>query len=114
MFKLKRPCKTCPFTKANGRNFGLGRERVLEIIEASAFQCHGTVDYDEWDDPIKRQGAKPQQCAGLMSLLYRAGKDNQIMQVAERFGVFDPEALDHSDVYETIEDCLTAHELYHG
>src|SRR3546814_3147904 len=39
----------------------------------------------------------PQQCAGLMTVLHREGKPNQIMQVAERFGALDPSALDPDD-----------------
>lgn len=100
MFKLKRPCANCPFRKGCGETFALGRQRVEEIVEGVAFQCHKSIDY------------KPQQCAGLMSLLHRAGKPNQIMQVAQRLAGFDASGLDHADVYATIEDAIEAHEKH--
>lgn len=109
MFKLTRPCATCPFKRGNGPSYGLASERLHEIFKAQAFQCHKTVDYDRFSDPRGRQGAHPQQCAGLMSLLHRAGRPSQIMQVAERLGHWDPAALDHSQVYASIPAARAAH-----
>lgn len=109
MFALTRPCVNCPFRKGVGERFGLCRERLTEIINAPAFQCHKTVDYEEWDDAEKRSGDRPRQCAGLMSLLHREGRPNQIMQVGERLGGFGPATLDHADVYETIAAAMAAH-----
>lgn len=108
MFKLTRPCSTCPFRI--GQSFFLGKARLREIFAAPAFQCHKTVDYENFEDARLRQGNKPQQCAGLMSLLARADRPNQIMQVGERLGHFDPRWLDHSGVYGSIRDCIAAHE----
>lgn len=78
MFDLRRPCVNCPFRVSVAGTFLLGAERVREIVRATAFQCRRTVAYDHWDDPMKRQGEKPQQCAGLMALLHRAGQPNEI------------------------------------
>lgn len=112
MFDLKRPCKTCPFRAKAGGTFGLTAKRLEGIITGTAFQCHNTVDYEYFDDERKRQGKKPQQCAGLMSLLHREGKSNNIMQIAERLGAFDPEKLDHSEVYPSIRACFKAHKKW--
>lgn len=112
MFDLIRPCKNCPFRKGQGRLFGMHRFRLREIFAAAAFQCHKTVDYDNFDDPEKRSGDHPQQCAGLMSLLHRAGRPNQIMQVGQRLGAFNPDRLHHEDVYETPES-IAAHSRGH-
>jgi hypothetical protein len=106
MFKLKSPCVTCPFRKGVGELFQLHPGRLREIVAAPAFQCHKTVDYSD-EDP--QPGAKPQQCAGLMSLLHRTGQPNQIMQVGQRFGAFDPDQLQHADVYETMGHAILAH-----
>jgi hypothetical protein len=86
MFDLKRPCENCPFKRGHGENFLLGRERVRQIVEATAFQCHKTLvfDYDEDGLETRSQGEHPQQCASLMALLQREGQPNQIMQVAQR------------------------------
>lgn len=102
MFDRKRPCANCPFTRANAATFGLPDARILEIVQGPAFQCHKTVNYEEYDDPNLRQGDHPQQCAGLMALLHAEDSPNQIMQVGERMGAFDPNALDTSDTFESI------------
>lgn len=107
MFGLIRPCVTCPFRKGQGELFRLDQRRLAEIVCATAFQCHKTVDYEE--DGEGRPGDRPQQCAGLMSILHREGRPNQIMQVGQRLGAFDPDKLDHSDVYESLADAIRAH-----
>lgn len=110
MFKLKRPCVNCPFRKGQGRNFSLSWLRLREIKTATAFQCHKTVDYDNFDDAELRSGGKPQQCAGLMAVLHRSGISNQIMQVAERLGRFNPNELDpDNEAYKNWDCVLKAH-----
>lgn len=107
MFKLTRPCSNCPFRRGKGELFQLHPERLKEIVEAPAFQCHRTVDYS---GDIPDQGERPQQCAGLMAVLHREGRPNQIMQVAERLGGFDPAKLDpDNECYASIAEAMTAH-----
>jgi hypothetical protein len=108
MFDLTRPCKNCPFRKGQGELFEL--RRLDEIFKQDAFQCHETVDYSNFDDPRKRQGDKPQQCAGLMAVLAREGKPNTIMQVAERLGHLDLTKLDpRGEAYDSFADAYEAH-----
>lgn len=107
MFKLNRPCVTCPFRLGVGETFRLPAERLEEIKSAVAFQCHKTVDYEA--DGEGRSGDHPQQCAGLMSLLSRENAPNQIMQVGERLDRFDPAKLDHAEVYPSWEAAMKAH-----
>lgn len=109
MFKLTRPCATCPFRKGNGPAFQLAAAWLREIEKAPAFQCHKTVDYDHFGHSRLQQGEHPQQCAGLMSLLHRAGRPNQIMQVGQRLGAWDPTKMDHSQVYATFTTARKAH-----
>lgn len=109
MFDLKRPCVNCPFRKGNGERFELQAARLREIKRAPSFQCHQTVDYDEFDDPMKRQGAHPQQCAGLMAVLKRENRDNQIMQVAQRLGVDLSDIDPKREAYESWAAVLEAH-----
>lgn len=102
MFDLTRPCVDCPFRKDRAALFDLPAERIREIAEAPAFQCHKTVDYSG-DAP--RAGDRAQQCAGLMAILRREGRPNQIMQVGERLGAFDPEALDpRREAFDTLAE----------
>jgi hypothetical protein len=107
MFDLKRPCVNCPFRKGVGETFQLHPERLREIFNATAFQCHKTVDYSD-DEPSS--GDRPQQCAGLMAVLHRSDRHNQIMQVAERLGHFDPSTVDpDGEAYGSIEEAVEAH-----
>ena len=109
MFKLKRPCANCPFRKGQGELFQFHPERLREIVEAVAFQCHGTVDYS---GETPAPGDKPQQCAGLMAVLYRSDKPNQIMQVASRLGHLDLDTLDpDGEAYASVADAIAAHKL---
>jgi hypothetical protein len=109
MFDLMRPCVTCPFRKGLGSHFQL--RRLEDIRRDVAFQCHKTVDYEAWNDEVKRQGDRPQQCAGLMALLHRMNEPNQIMRVAERIGVLDCAKLDpENEVYATWAEAVRAHE----
>ena len=111
MFDLKRPCTSCPFRIGQGSRFQLGRERIAEIANATAFQCHKTVDYDQWDDPDGRSGDRPQQCAGLMAILHREDQPNQIMQVAGRLSDFDSALVDPKrEAYGSLAEALRAHE----
>lgn len=106
MFKLMRPCVNCPFRRGQGELFQL--QSLQEIVEATAFQCHKTVDYDKGSEG--RHGDHPQQCAGLMAVLHREKRPNQIMQVAERLGRFDPSKLDpDNEAYESLDEVFRAH-----
>lgn len=107
MFKLRRPCANCPFRLGQGKLFGFPRLRLHEIATAPAFQCHKTVDYSG-DQPDS--GEHPQQCAGLMAVLNRDGRPNQIMQVAQRFGQLDPTKLDPDrEAYHSLRTAIRAH-----
>lgn len=109
MFNLKKPCKNCPFRRGVGEQFGLRKERLVEIMNAPAFQCHKTVDYDAFEDPEGRQGDRPQQCAGLMSLLWAAERPNTIMQMAIRTGHLNPTSLDRTAAYQSVSEAFEAH-----
>lgn len=111
MFDLKAPCVNCPFRIGQGELFGLAPDRITEIVRAPAFQCHKTVDYDVEDDEAPGAGNKPQQCAGLMAVLHREGRPNQIMRIAERLGALDPDQLDpRGEAYPSLEAARAAHE----
>jgi hypothetical protein len=110
MFDLKRPCSQCPFRKGQGHFFNLSVERLDEIRQAPAFQCHRTIDYDAFDERDRRQGDRPQQCAGLMAVLARERATNAIMQLAQRLRHLSIEDLDpQREAYDTWADVIEAH-----
>lgn len=108
MFDLRRPCKTCPFKR--GGLCGLRPPRILEILEAPAFQCHNTVLYGAGPDgdDIKNH-AKTQQCVGLIAFLHLQGRRNQITEVAARLSGYDPAAIDNSEVCTSLGELLAQH-----
>lgn len=106
MFKLTRPCPSCPFRK--GVPFRFDQRRLDGIVAGPAFQCHSTIDYDQWDDVRGRQGDHPQQCAGLMSLLWRENLPNEIMRFALATGHLHPGKLEHVQVYDSLADAYAA------
>ena len=108
MFDRRRPCSNCPFRVGMGSLFRLTPDRLIEIREAPAFQCHKTVDYGA---DRARQGDRPQQCAGLMAVLLSEGAPNTIMQVGMRLGALDPARLDGALAYARWEDALAAHRV---
>ena len=93
---LTTPCNNCPYrtdihpylTKARVREF----EHNL-VRNQRSFQCHKTI------------GHEFQNCAGSLILLHKIDQPNQIMQVAERLGYFDPSKLDMSaPVFSSFEE----------
>lgn len=103
MFDHKKPCNNCPFRRSQAKKYNLGKERITEIVNATAFECHKTTGVAASKKP-------PQQCAGLMALLHSANKPNQIMQVAQRLTNYDPATIDKTDTYATIEEAIKDHE----
>ena len=102
MFELKKPCVDCPFRKSNAANYALPKERLDEILSASAFECHKTTGVGGKKHP-------PQQCAGLIAAQHAANQPNQITQVAQRLLSYDPSVIDTSDTFDTIQELYEAH-----
>lgn len=99
-FDLTRPCGNCPFR--SDKPFHLAPDRVRGILgggkhwwPAESFPCHKTLDYSDVDgDGYVKVPETAQQCAGVMAILHREGRPNTAMQIAERFGLWDPSSLD--------------------
>jgi len=112
MFKLKRPCVNCPFRRGQGEFFQLSPRRLTEIFEAGAFPCHKLVKYDEDEETGEEIHGmdRAQQCAGLMALLWREERPNQIMRIAMRLGSLNPDELDpDGEAYATFGEARLAH-----
>ena len=96
-FDLKRPCHHCPF-RSDRHGFLRRADEIADDLRAGrTFTCHETtVSVDREDGSSDRvDGAKAQMCAGAMSVLMKDPVGpNQMMRIAQRLGVFDPDALD--------------------
>lgn len=104
MYRIKKPCKDCPFLKGSSTNTTLAEGRMEEIIESlhndNIFPCHKTIDYndpqftDELDENTAFQLQEQNQfCAGAMQYLIKEGRLNAPMQIATRLGWLNIDSL---------------------
>lgn len=85
-FKLKRPCKNCPFSPLETRITFADLERAEEIEESAyrnGFPCHlSAINTQEDEDGNENEdggyvfGAKTQHCAGAI-MMYLAGGESE-------------------------------------
>lgn len=95
-FKLKTPCKDCPF-RCDRRPF-LTRARADEIaasLDRASFPCHKTLDYNhDGDEGEGRQTPSTAHCAGALIMREHMERPGQMMRIAERLGLYDRRKLD--------------------
>lgn len=104
-FDLRKPCPQCPFRQ--GQTF-LHPKRAEEIALAVAkdnktFTCHKTLDQREIDQ---------QMCAGAAAFVRKLNAPNQMLQIAERLGLLDPDQLladADAEVYDSVDAMTEAH-----
>lgn len=101
-FALKQVCSNCPFRKdANSIELEDGRrEQIIEDLlsgKATTFHCHKTVyrkGAGNFDDDGNYQPKDVAMCPGAMAVARKAGRDPQMVQVAERMGWIEPDHYD--------------------
>lgn len=87
-YSMTDPCSRCPFR--SDRIFPLMPGRMRGIVEAGSFPCHKTLDEDG------EAGESSLSCAGLMILLEKEDRPNQIRTKLNM----------NAPVYDTIEECI--------
>lgn len=114
-FDLTRPCAACPFRTDIDFYLSPGRVHAIyrDITDGDAsFSCHKTT---EFDDGEYRRRPDEQHCAGAMVMLMRMDMPNQIMRIAMRIGMFDPDALDmDAPVFHDVDAMALAREHAYG
>lgn len=110
-FALKRPCGNCAFR--TDRVPFLDRERAQDISDSLAadasFHCHKTVDYSS-EDGEGEITQESKHCAGVLIVLERMDRPNQMMRIAERIGFYDRTALVmDSPVPESLDEWVELH-----
>lgn len=99
-FDLVRPCPKCPFRRDCTPGW-LGRARATEIADSLlaspgvTFACHETTHFteDEAGEDVYDPNGSEQHCAGAMILVDREGVPNQMLQIAERLDLRNPETI---------------------
>lgn len=117
-FALTSPCDNCPFRK-DVQPY-LREERVRELDRAlvqATFDCHKTTfatggEYGDEDGVYKRSGREV-HCAGALIMLEKMGRPSQMMRIAGRLGIYDPDAL-RTDVpvYDSFDEMAKAQPDY--
>lgn len=114
MFKLKAPCKDCPFRKDKPHQKGwLGSGRAKEIYENIAeqdgfFSCHKTVNYASENAGLD-SGNK--FCAGAIGVLQNEGKDlnNRNIRLAYMLGLLKKGEINIENVFNSGDDFTSWH-----
>lgn len=103
-FDLTGPCHNCPFLKEGGirvhparaRDFAEGQ---LAGREGGKFPCHKTTieteALNEEGEPeeVLGWGPQTQYCGGALAFAVQQDSYNQVMQIAVRFGWWDPQQI---------------------
>jgi hypothetical protein len=117
-FDLRKPCPQCPFRPGG---FIIHPDRAREIAEGVVhgdvtFTCHKHLhgEHLELEDGEERYNPamQDQHCAGAAAFVRKLGAANQMLQIAERLGICDPDQLlpeADAEVYDDIEAMVAAH-----
>jgi hypothetical protein len=118
-FDVTVPCKSCPFRRKGKHAIRLNRARVREVAgnmldaDGLTFSCHNAAHGEQVDEGA---GYKPSiddiHCAGALIFAERNGNQTRMMQIAERFGLYDPARFCAEDqrklVFATLAEMLKA------
>lgn len=111
-FEITTPCPNCPFRTDDGA-IRLRAERAREIaqdLDQCTFTCHKTTVPDPNNGAEMMDGPNAQHCAGALIMLEREGAPSQMMRIAERLGIYDPQALKmDAPVFLNRQEFITEH-----
>lgn len=101
-FRLKKPCKNCPFRREGGIELRPGRlEQIVKNLlenDHDSFVCHKTVDYsneERWDENGRYEMTQRESmCAGAAALLMKRGRPTVGMRLAFLTGSASPDDWD--------------------
>ena len=99
-YSMTTPCNECPFLKESGFTY-----RSLTAHASGNFACHKTCELDD-DTGTYEPKAKSLHCAGALIFLEKQNKPHQMMQIAERLGLYDHRKLNmDAPVVGSPKDC---------
>lgn len=109
-YDLVRPCPHCPFRTDIPGYLRPERARQIarDVASGAEFPCHQTTEHD--DDGDAHAVADSQMCAGATIAMMKGGGPNQILRIAERVGMWDPEKMDLDAPVGSLLDMCRNHE----
>ncbi len=116
-FDQTAPCGNCPFRREG--HIPLRAGRVQEIAESQLdsrgayFACHKTTV--SGDDGDRLDGPKSQHCTGALIFQLKNDTMTQMVRIAARLGMFNPEKLMANEVavasvFHDLDEMEIAHE----
>ncbi len=116
-FDQTAPCGNCPFRREG--HIPLRAARVQEIAESqlssqgAVFTCHKTTVGDGEGNRV--DGPKAQHCTGALIFQLKNDTMTQMVRIAHRVGLFDPEKLMANEVavasvFHDLDEMEIAHE----
>jgi hypothetical protein len=115
-YSLTAACAKCPFRTDVPKY--LRPERAREIARSiqggSDFPCHVTTVQSEDEDGMGRLEDKvgvSRVCAGAIATMEREGNPNQMLRIAERIGLYNPEKIIAADlpVYDSLNNWVRSY-----
>lgn len=123
-FKLKQPCKDCPFRRDSMPGW-LGARRAREIADSvyeengmgggNVFPCHKTVDYSGEDEERHGGPLQPSNayCAGALAVVEKEVDERGLplpVQMAERLGMYDASTMKIDDsTFDSFDEFVEHH-----
>lgn len=108
-FNLKRPCENCPFRTSTPPFLTEARARqIAGALERHTFACHKTISHDDDGRPVS--ASDDSHCAGALIMMFHEQAPGDMVQIAHRLGLFNPDDLDmRSPVFKSRTDFVEAH-----
>lgn len=109
-FGLVRPCEKCPFR--TDCSAGWLDHRIMslatDIFEGNkSFTCHETLN------KAHKSHKNSHHCAGALIMIEKLKIPNSVIQIAERFKLYNPRNLDlNAPVFKTIGELIDHHKNY--
>ncbi len=120
-FDQAAPCGNCPFRREGHIPLRVARARDIAESQLSdrgaTFTCHKTTVGSE-DGSCRVDGPKAQHCAGALIFQLKNENMTQMVRIAGRLGMFDPDKLMANEVavasvFDDLDEMVAAHEAAH-
>jgi hypothetical protein len=109
-YAMTAPCESCPFRREGGIRLTAGRIREIGGMmldsQGGTFHCHKTTEHDDDNDEYIPTGNEI-ECAGALIFAEKNGNQTQMMRIAGRLGLYNPDSMQDKDsVFDTLAEML--------